>query len=131
MAPRSLPPTKKRKIEHDSELAERIKLVESNLLDAVSKNESLNPLADLLEICLVTKEAKYTSKSIYAAYRVFVVLINSGKLGIGGDEAAKLVKTWILGQLNTFVGFLAGLLKDEEKTLRVSYRVRGSFPPNG
>lgn len=119
MPPRSLPPTKKRKVEHDSGLTEQIKSIETGLIEAINRSESLNSLADLLEIVQSTKDAQQTSKAVYAAYRVFVVVITNGKLGLGGDEAAKLVKTWLLGQLNTYVDFLAGLLKDEEKTLRV------------
>ncbi|KXN84634.1 hypothetical protein AN958_12234 [Leucoagaricus sp. SymC.cos] len=120
MAPRSLPPAKKRKVEHDSGLAEQIRTIETSLIDAVNKNESLNALADLLAIAESSKDAQSTSKAIYSLYRVFVVLITNGKIGLGGDEAAKLVKTWLLGQLNTYVEFLSSLLKDEEKTIRIS-----------
>ncbi|KAF9448135.1 CBF-domain-containing protein [Macrolepiota fuliginosa MF-IS2] len=120
MPPRSLPPTKKRRIDHDTGFTERMSLIESALIDAVGKNESLNSLADLLDIVHSEKDAQKTSKAIYASYRVFVVIITSRKLGLGVDEAAKLVKTWLLEQLNTYVVFLTGLLKDVEKTLRIS-----------
>jgi U3 small nucleolar RNA-associated protein 19 len=120
MAPRSLPPKKKRKVESDIGLAARIKSIELNLIDAVNRNESLNALADLLDILKTGNDPQVSSKAAYALYRVFVVVITNGKLGLGGDEAAQLVKTWLLNQLNTYVEFLCGLLKDEEKTLRVS-----------
>ncbi len=120
MPPRSLPPTKKRKIEHNPELTEQIKAVEFDLIQAVNNNGSLNALVDLLNLVQSTKDPLQITKAIYATYRVFVVIITEGKLGLGGDEAAKLVKTWLLGQLDTYVDFLATLLKDEEKTLRVS-----------
>ncbi|KAF5357188.1 hypothetical protein D9756_006382 [Leucocoprinus leucothites] len=120
MAPRSLPQTKKRKIEHDSGSTKRIKSLETGLIEAVHKSESLNALADLLEILQTAKDAQTVSKSIYALYRTFVVVITNGKLGLGGDDVAKLVKAWLLGQLNTYVDFLCGVLKDDEKTLRIS-----------
>jgi U3 small nucleolar RNA-associated protein 19 len=120
MAPRSLPPAKKRKVEHDPAVEERIRSIETALLESLSKNQSLNSLADLLDIVQSTRDAQLTSKAVYAAYRVFVVVIVNGKLGLGGDEAARLVKSWLLTQLNTYVEFLTGLLKDEEKTLRVN-----------
>lgn len=120
MAPRSLPPAKKRKVEHDTAAEERIKSVEATLLDSLSKNQSLNILADLLGIVQSTRDAQLTSKAVYAAYRVFTVIIVNGKLDLGGDESARLVKSWLLTQLNTYVDFLTGLLKDEEKMLRVS-----------
>lgn len=121
MAPHSLPPTKKRKIDHtDTKFTQNLKSIESGLIESLNTNSSLNSLADLLAILHSTKDAQQTSKSIYALYRVFVIIITKGKLGLGGDDAAKLVKTWLLAQLNTYVDFLTGLLKDEEKTLRVS-----------
>lgn len=121
MPPHSLPPTKKRKIAHDPGFTEQIKTLEAGLNEAINNNGSLNALADLLNVVQSTKGPLQVTKAIYAVYRVFVVIMTKGKLGLGGDEAAKLVKTWLLGQLDTYVDFLATLLKDEEKTLRVSY----------
>jgi U3 small nucleolar RNA-associated protein 19 len=60
-----------------------------------------------------------TSKGIYALYRVFVSIIVSKKLSPGGDEAAKVVKTWLWELLMSYIDFLGGLLQDEEKFLRV------------
>ena len=120
MAPRSLPPAKKRKVEHDPATEGRIKAIETALLDNLSKNKSLNALADLLDIVQATRVAQLTSKAVYTAYRVFIVIIVNGKLDLGGDESTRLVKSWIWTQLKTYVDFLTGLLKDEEKTLRVS-----------
>ncbi|KAJ3570848.1 hypothetical protein NP233_g4128 [Leucocoprinus birnbaumii] len=120
MAPRSLPPSKKQKTEHGSGSHEQIKSLEAGLIEAVNNNESLNAIADLLSILKKARDAPSTSKAAYALYRVFVVMITNGKLGLGGDDAAKLVKAWLLEQLNTYVDFLCGLLKDEEKTLRIS-----------
>ncbi|KAG6836926.1 hypothetical protein H0H93_001088 [Arthromyces matolae] len=118
---RSLPPpNKKRRINDDSKTIELLQRLESDLTRAVSTNSSLNALADLLDLTLKAKEANEVSKAIYALYRVFVLLISADKLGLGGDEAAKVVKTWLWDRLNTYVDFLGGLLKDEEKTLRIS-----------
>ncbi|EKM82438.1 hypothetical protein AGABI1DRAFT_68058 [Agaricus bisporus var. burnettii JB137-S8] len=119
MPPRSLPPAKKRRVEHDP-IEDRIKPLETALLESLTKNQSLNSLADLLDIIQSTRDAQQTSKAIYAAYRVFVVVIVNGKLSLGGDEAARLVKSWLLTQLNAYVEFLTGLLKDDEKILRTS-----------
>jgi len=123
MAPRSLPPAKKRKTNCNSGPAEQIKFLENALIEAAHGNESLNALPDLLDILVAMTDVELVSKAIYALYRIFVVLINGGKFGLGGDEASKLVKTWLLEQLNVYVDFLCGLLKDEEGTLRVSCRI--------
>jgi U3 small nucleolar RNA-associated protein 19 len=118
---RSLPPpSKKRKIHQDSTLTHSVIQLETDLTTAVSKNASLNPLADLLDLTLKSRSPQNTSKAIYALYRVFVLIITNDKLGLGGDDAAKVVKAWLWERLNTYVDYLGGLLKDEEKTLRVS-----------
>ncbi|KAJ7075860.1 CBF/Mak21 family-domain-containing protein [Mycena belliarum] len=119
-APSLPPPSKKRKIQKDSEFVKSVERLESQLTSAAAANGSLNPLADLLNLALGAGEAHDTSKAIYALYRVFVVIITGGKLASGGDEAAKLVKGWIWERLNLYVDFLCGLLKDEEKLLRIS-----------
>ncbi|KAJ7167536.1 CBF/Mak21 family-domain-containing protein [Mycena filopes] len=119
-APSLPPPSKKRKIQKDSELAKSIQSLEEQLTSAAAANTSLNPLADLLELAFTAEDAQDTSKAIYALYRVSVILITGGKLDTGGDEAAKIVKAWIWDRLNSYVEFLCGLLKDEEKLLRTS-----------
>ncbi|KAJ7645611.1 CBF/Mak21 family-domain-containing protein [Mycena polygramma] len=119
-APSLPPPSKKRKIQKDSELVKSIQRLEEQLTAAVAANTSLNPLADLLELAFNASDAQDTSKAIYALYRVAVVIITSGKLANGGDDAAKVVKAWIWDKLNSYVDFLCGLLKDEEKLLRIS-----------
>ncbi|GLB45172.1 putative CBF/Mak21 family protein [Lyophyllum shimeji] len=118
---RSLPPpTKKRKVQADSAFSQSIQRLEAELTQAISAGASLNPLADLVELALATKNPQETSKAIYALYRVFVLVISSDKLGLGGDDAAKVVKAWLWDRLNVYVDYLGGLLKDEEKTLRIS-----------
>jgi len=79
----------------------------------------LNPPADPLALAQKVEDPHDTSKAIYALYRVFVVIITNGKLGIGGDETAKIVKAWIWDRLQIYVDFLGGLLQDDEKFLRV------------
>ncbi|KAJ7714208.1 hypothetical protein B0H16DRAFT_1742790 [Mycena metata] len=120
-APSSLPPpSKKRKIHKDSEFTKSIQRLEEQLTSAAAANTSLNPLADLLELAFAADDAQDTSKAIYALYRVFIILITGGKLNPGVDEATKVVKAWIWDRLNSYVDFLCGLLKDEEKLLRIS-----------
>ncbi|KAJ7644308.1 CBF/Mak21 family-domain-containing protein [Roridomyces roridus] len=119
-APSLPPPSKKRKIQKDSELVKSIQRLEEQLTTAATTNNSLNPLADLLELAFAATDAQDTSKAIYALYRVFVVLISAGKLGVVSDEAARVVKAWLWERLNSYVDFLCGLLKDEEKLLRTS-----------
>ncbi|KAJ7366593.1 CBF/Mak21 family-domain-containing protein [Mycena albidolilacea] len=114
------PPSKKRKVQKDSEFGQSIQRLEEQLTAAAASNSSLNPLADLLELAFTAGDAQDTSKAIYSLYRIFVILISGGKLGTGGDEAAKVVKAWIWDRLNSYVDFLCGLLKDEEKLLRIS-----------
>ncbi|KAF8222502.1 CBF-domain-containing protein [Tricholoma matsutake] len=118
---RSLPPpSKKRRIHQDSTLTQSVVQLETDLTSAVSKNASLNPLADLLDLTLKSNGPQDTSKAIYALYRVFVLIITHDKLGLGGDDAAKIVKAWLWERLNTYVDYLGGVLQDEEKTLRTS-----------
>ncbi|PPR02866.1 hypothetical protein CVT24_002291 [Panaeolus cyanescens] len=117
----SLPPaSKRRKIVKQNDFAASLKALEDKVTEAVAKNGSLNPLADLLELMYGATDAHDTSKGIYAAYRVFVIIIANGKLGLGGDDAAKVVKAWIWERLQAYVDFLGGLLQDEEKFLRTS-----------
>ncbi|KAJ8516405.1 hypothetical protein ONZ45_g6274 [Pleurotus djamor] len=115
---RSLPPPhKKRKI---TKSGPEIKALETELTAALEANGSLNSVVDLLDIAHASLEPQETSKAIYALYRVFVLIIAGGKLDVGGDEDAKVVKTWLWDKLNKFVGLLTCLLKDEEKMLRTS-----------
>ena len=117
---RSLPPpSKKRKVKDDTGFRTSIKRLEDDLTRAISTNASLNPLADLLDLAVRQHDAQNTSQAIYALYRLFVLLITKSKLNSNGDEGAKIVKAWLWERCNTYVEFLGGLLKDEEKTLRV------------
>ncbi|KAF9051298.1 CBF/Mak21 family-domain-containing protein [Panaeolus papilionaceus] len=118
--PPSLPATKKRKLTKEVDFTQKLKSLEETLTQALSKNGSLNRLADLLSLMESTQDAHEMSKAIYALYRVFVIVISSGKMGLGGDEAAKVVKAWIWERTQTYTDFLGGLLKDEEKFLRTS-----------
>jgi len=112
------PPSKKRKTQKDVNAA-KIKQLEDEITTAVVKNSSLNSLADLLALAYSLEDPHDTSKIIYALYRVFVVIITNNKLGLGGDEAAKVVKAWIWERLQSYMDFLGSLLQDDEKFLRV------------
>ncbi|KAF9269188.1 CBF-domain-containing protein [Marasmius fiardii PR-910] len=120
--PSSLPPpSKKRKL--TSEHSQSIQKLEQQISDAISKSGSLNPVADLLDLTTTsasTFTAEECSKSIYALYRSFVMIIRKGKLVAANDENEKIVKMWLWDQMNGFVDVLTGLLKDEEKGLRIS-----------
>ncbi|EGN95534.1 hypothetical protein SERLA73DRAFT_113133 [Serpula lacrymans var. lacrymans S7.3] len=121
MPVRSLPPNKKRKTEKDGlsfEVSSR--RLEAQLTSAVASNASLNPLADLLDLANTASDAQDLSKVIYSLYRVFVTIIQSGKLDRGGDEASKVVRKWIWERLDSYVDLLVGLLQDEEIFLRKS-----------
>ncbi|KAH7926662.1 CBF-domain-containing protein [Leucogyrophana mollusca] len=114
----SLPPPAKKRKTKDGSLS--VQKIEQQLISAVASNSSLNPLADLLELAHAASDARDMSKTIYGLYRVFVVIITNGKLGHGGDEAAKAVRKWIWERLDSYVELLVGLLQDEESTLRKS-----------
>jgi U3 small nucleolar RNA-associated protein 19 len=114
------PPSKRRKIRGDgTENAISIKKLEGEIISAIDNDSSLNPLADMLALLFDLENPHDTSKGIYALYRVFVSIIVSKKLSPGGDEAAKVVKTWLWELLMSYIDFLGGLLQDEEKFLRV------------
>ncbi|KAF8637279.1 hypothetical protein AX17_002932 [Amanita inopinata Kibby_2008] len=118
---RSLPQSAKgRKVQDVAGFVSSVKRLEEEITYAISANTSLNSLADLVELARSAQEPQNTSKAIYAVYRVFVLLISNHKLSLSGDDAAKTVKAWLWEQLNSYVDFLGGLLKDDEKTLRIS-----------
>ncbi|KAK7056424.1 Maturation and nuclear export of 40S ribosomal subunits interacting protein [Paramarasmius palmivorus] len=115
---RSLPPPAKKRKVNPSETSQKTQKLEEQISDAVSKNTSLNPLADLVELACSATQAEDVSKAIYALYRSLVTIIHKGKFVVAGDEHAKIVKAWLWEQLNTYVELLTGLLQDDEKSLR-------------
>ncbi|KAG7090557.1 hypothetical protein E1B28_009665 [Marasmius oreades] len=118
--PSSLPsPAKKRKTTN-SQNSQSIQKLEQQITDAINNNSSLNPLVDLLDLTTTTFTAEECSKSVYALYRSFVMIIRKGKFVVANEENEKIVKTWLWEQMNGYVDVLTGLLKDEEKGLRVS-----------
>ncbi|KIK63184.1 hypothetical protein GYMLUDRAFT_41509 [Collybiopsis luxurians FD-317 M1] len=118
--PRSLPPpTKKRKVDSQSS-ANSFSDLEHQLTEAVSNNSSLNPLADLIDLVSKTPTGHAKSKGVYSLYRVFVIIISSGKMTLAEDDAAKLVKAWLWERFNHFVQLLCDLLRDEEKSFKSS-----------
>lgn len=122
---RSLPPpSKKRKTNTSSSsnsIAVQIQSLESTLTSAVQSSASLNPLADLLNLAQTTVEPKDVSKIIYALYRIFVVLVGSGKMSAEGQasEEGKVVRAWLWERLGAYQDLLVGLMKDEVSGLRV------------
>lgn len=126
---RSLPPpSKKRKTNpSSSSLSSQVQVLEDTLTSALQSTpiKSLNPLADLLDLASEATEAKDTSKVIYASYRVFVLIIQSGRL-VGGaadeDEGNKVVRNWLGERLAVYQDLLSGLLTDEDSGLRVSFQ---------
>ncbi|KAI0091728.1 ribosome biogenesis protein Noc4 [Irpex rosettiformis] len=126
MAPRSSLPSSSKKRKHagssdEEKLLAKITTLEARLIDAVTSKSSLNPLADLLDVAYNTLEAQALSKTIWALYRVFVVVIsNDLLLNIVGSEESKVVRIWLQEKLNSYVKLLVGLMKDDDGTLKTS-----------
>lgn len=113
-----------------SPLLSQIASLESTLLSPSSL--SLNPLADLLHLTTTSPDPSVVHKGVYALGRVFARLIESGRIvekregggavaNEGGEKEAK-VREWARARLAEFVAFAGGLMKDQEKDLRVSTR---------
>lgn len=113
-----------------SDLIQHISSLEKQLTSPTA--ESLNPLVDLVEIVQTCDDLppKIVHAAMYATYRVFVVLIQRGRFKVGGgdggddddesvQESRRLVRKWLSERLSDFDTVLMGLLKDEEKSLRV------------
>ena len=112
----SLPPKKKRKSNnHD------VPSLEQSISTALDEGTSLNAYADLNNLISAEQDPKLTHAVIYALYRSTVLIISKGQL-VGGkeeSEEAKIVRLWIIARMGEYVENLVGLLKDEEKSLRV------------
>lgn len=119
MAPPSSLSRSRKTIKLQDEVDSRIKELETKLMEAISSNASLNSLVDLISLAASLHEPHLVLKSIYACYRVFVLLISKGYLENSTDEQAKVVRTWIFERLDEYVRFLCGLLRDDESLLRV------------
>ena len=112
----SLPPKKKRKSNnHD------VASLEQSISTALDEGTSLDAYADLNNLISTEQDPKLTHAVIYALYRSTVLIISKGRL-VGGkeeSEEAKIVRLWIISRMGEYVENLVGLLKDEEKSLRV------------
>lgn len=119
----SLPSAKRRKIKRTdaSDELESVIILEKQIQQALVDNASLNALLDLLHIALSSKSSEIILKAVFALYRIFTQVIAKGLLqpDSDGDLDAASVRTWLLSRLDSFTTLLCGLLKDEEKTLRV------------
>jgi len=98
-----------------------LKELENKLTESISSNGSLNLLADLTALAASLIEPHSVLKTIYACYRVFVLLTSKGYLMNPPDEQTNVVRTWIFERLDENVRFLCGLLQDEESLLRVCH----------
>lgn len=106
----------------DDQTVTTIKELEAKLITAVSKNESLNNLANLVQLALTASDANHVLKASYALYRIFVILITKGVMNSNGSEEseqARTVRAWLWELMNQYAEFLGGLLQDEEAILRV------------
>ena len=109
-------------------MVSRVQVLEDTLTSALQSTpiQSLNPLANLLDLTSEATEAKDMSKVIYASYRVFVLINQSGML-VGGpgdedeDESNKVVRKWLGERLAAYQNLLSGLLTDEDSALRVGF----------
>lgn len=119
----SLPPAKKRKTAH----AASIQRLEEALTSALSKSASLNPLADLTSLVNTLTDSQDLHKAIYALYRVFVLIIGSGRLCGGPEEGeeAKVVRSWINERLAEYTSVLCRCLRHAQKGIRVCI----NYPP--
>jgi len=112
---------KKRKISKGNDDQSSVSQFEVKIMDAVSQNASLNPLADFLDFTYTLHEPQVILKAIYALHRIFLAIITQG-VGRGSSEKAKIVRQWTSERQNDFSVFLFGLLKDEEAILKVCAR---------
>ncbi|KIJ38924.1 hypothetical protein M422DRAFT_32988 [Sphaerobolus stellatus SS14] len=114
----SLPSSKKRKISHIATIEE----LENGLTTAVKNSGSLNPLADLTSLVSKLSEPQELHKGIYALYRIFVLIIDGGKLnGTSEDsEEVKLVRGWLNDRLAEYSAVLCKCLLHEQKAIRIA-----------
>ncbi|KAH9837858.1 ribosome biogenesis protein Noc4 [Rhodofomes roseus] len=129
-APRSSLPSssKKRKVSTNADQDEdgtlkEIKQLESQLAAAIFNNESLNKIANLVQLALNASDANHVLKAVYALYRTFVTLITKGMMnskGAGETEETRAVRAWLSEHMNQYVECLGELLQDEESILRTS-----------
>lgn len=117
----SLPTPRKR--QKTAASYDSVQTMERETLTAIQEGTSLNPFADLIALISTSPDPKTTHSAIYAVYRVIVALVQTGKLTPARDEAeeAKIVRQWLDARIEFFSELLAGLLKDDEKSLRVRY----------
>ena len=95
--------------------------IEHEVTVALNESTSLNPLADLVLLLHSASDPLVSHKAIYAIYRLFVLVISSGRLKAETDQAdeVKAVRAWLLGKLEDYIDLLCGFLKDDQGPLRV------------
>lgn len=108
--------SKKRKTTESTYDSKSIQTLENQLTASVNAKSSLNGLVDLLDIAESTEDAPLCSKAIFASYRVFILVINSGVLAVGREDS---VRMWIQERLNSYVELLIKLLHNHQLSLRV------------
>jgi U3 small nucleolar RNA-associated protein 19 len=88
---------------------------------ALNESTSLNPLADLISLLHSSSDPLVSHKAIYAVYRIFVLVISSGRLKAGTDQPdeVNIVRTWLVERLEEYIDLLCGFLKDDQEPLRV------------
>lgn len=123
MPPRSLPPPAKKQKRKHTEAQDEVKRLEGLLTAAAQSTPtgSLNPLADLLILAESSSAPQDLSRAVYALYRVWVILINGGKMSPSADEGeeSKVVRGWLWDRMSAYQDILVGLLADSEGALRV------------
>ncbi|KAF8576410.1 ribosome biogenesis protein Noc4 [Ramaria rubella] len=112
------PPTKKRKTSH----IEKIEHLEQTLTSALAKSASLNSLADFTDLASSLSESPDLHKAIYALYRVFILIIDSGRFCGHNEEGeqAKLVRSWLNERLAEYTTVLCKCLSNDQKGIRTS-----------
>ncbi|THH00387.1 hypothetical protein EW145_g7089 [Phellinidium pouzarii] len=127
----SLRPSKRQKtgISSSASASSPLKAIvalEVSVASALAANASLNPLVDLLHIATARPDAdadaEITLKAVFALYRLFTLVSKKGILSsaVNEDNDRKVVRAWVASRFDAFTELLCALLKDEEKTLRIS-----------
>lgn len=115
----SLPAAKRRKTSHSSVIED----LEEKLKTSVNNQATLNPLVELISLASKCSEPQDLHKALYALYRIFVLLIDSGRFcsTAGEPEEAKIVRTWLNERFSEYATLLCKCLRHEQKAIRVSY----------
>lgn len=133
--PSSLPSTRKKpriskpgnEVGSSKNGAQKVIELEMSISDALSKNASLNALADLFQIANTMDDDDILVKAMFALYRSFTLIAQKGiltRMGKGADEGVepgrRSVRSWVIARLDAFTELLSESLQNKNKIIRVS-----------